>query len=103
MAPLAEPERKRARVIGGLEMRYFEGEPLSDPVVLEISGLEAAADRSDGGIAPESHVYDAKTCEELDLELVRHGRIKELEQMRKHSVYKEVPPSEAQDWKVKSR
>ncbi len=32
MAPLAEPELKRARIIGGLEMRYFEGEPLATPL-----------------------------------------------------------------------
>ncbi len=77
MAPIAEPELKRARVIGGLEMKYFEGEPLANSRVLEISGLEAAADRCGDGLAPESHVYDASSGEELDLELVRLGRIKE--------------------------
>jgi hypothetical protein len=69
-------------------MRYFEGEPLAASGVLEISGLVAAADRSRDGLVPESHVYDARSGEELDLELVRLGRIKELEHMKKHSVYR---------------
>jgi hypothetical protein len=76
MAPVGEPELKRLQ-IGGLEMRYFEGEPLASSGVLEVSGLEAAAERSGDGLVPESHVYDARTGEELDSELVRLGRIKE--------------------------
>ncbi len=103
MAPLAEPELKRARIIGGLEMRCFEGEPLANPVVLEISELEAAADRSDGGLVPESHFYDARTGEELDLELVRLGRLKELEQTQRRNVYKKIAPGEALGRRVKSK
>jgi hypothetical protein len=103
MAPVAEPGLKRMRVIGGLEMGCFEGEPLADSGVLEISGLEAATDRSGDGLVPESRAYDARSGEELDLELVRLGRIKELERMKRHSVYREIAPNEAQGRKVKSR
>ncbi len=84
-------------------MRYFEGEPLANSGVLEINGLEAAADRSGDGLVPESHVYDARSGKELDLELVRLGRIMELEQMKRHNVYQEIAPNEAQGRKVKSR
>ncbi len=88
-------------------MRYLEGESLPCPGVLEIAGLEAA-DRSSSpeahdDLVSEGHVYDARTGEELDLALVGAGRLKELGQMLKHNVYKEVPPSEAKGWKVKSR
>ena len=85
---------------------YFEGEPLPCPSVWEIAGREAAdsspsADHED--LAPESHVYDAMAGEDLDLVLVRSGRLKELAQMQLHGVFKEVQPSEAKGWRVRSR
>ena len=48
-------------------------------------------------------MYDARSGDELVLNLVRIGRLRELGQMAKHQVYREVPSAQAWGRKVKAK
>ena len=54
-------------------------------------------------LVPETVVYDARSGDQLDLNLVKIGRLRELDQMAKHQVYREVPSAQAWGRKVKAK
>ena len=110
-----EPPEKKTRTVGSLELEAFvecgmmyEGLDKQDHMALEafigavVAGPAAAA-AGQPDLVAESVVYDARSGEELDLDLVRVGRLGELDQMAKHQVYREVPAAQAWGRRVKAR
>ena len=107
MDPSSEPAEKRPRTVGALELEAFverglmyEGLDQQDHMELEVCALE---DTAQDDLVSEIVVYDARSGEELDLNLVRIGRLRELDQMDKHQVYREVPSAQAWGRKVKAK
>ena len=95
-----EPPEKRTRTVGSLELEAFvecgmmyEGLDKQDHMALEafigavVAGPAAAA-AGQPDLVAESVVYDARSGEELDLDLVRVGRLGELDQLSTRSIAK---------------
>ena len=101
-----EPKRPRTTVGGlyvcqliedqysGLDGQDFEERNPSNATRLcAVEAIELTKDFDD--LVPERVVYDSRTGQVLDRDLVMAGRRKEMDQMQQHGVYEEVSPEEA--------
>ena len=101
---------KKARTVGSLELEAFverglmyEGLDQQDHMKLEVWAMEDKAQDMMDDLVPETVVYDARSGDQLDLNLVKIGRLRELDQMARHQVYREVPSAQAWGRKVKAK